>query len=546
MMENTNEIPDKAELERQQLYLSNEKLKIETEKLARESVPEKWWSKLAKNVVAIGGIVTVAATMYGLYDSYTKTIADRDRAREDRARTRTAEQRLQFEDAVKRLEAKGTVSKLVGVSVLSAYLNHDNKAFHHQILFTLASLVATEEDLQTQTAVADLVKAIPPATIDETDWLNFQDALASQSRALVMKGGLYRHRQFGLDGVVPSLEERTARFVSKLISINVQKGVVQGYRNYQGIYCENCDFRNATFTQNVNFAGAILDGANFRHATLPEASFDNADLGGATFVEAYLGKARFRSLDEKNLGEGSTEQGSNEMEATPYLNHIAKLLESRARVVLNMPDFSCANLDGARFDNHALFPLPLMAQRTFAKGDEKKAGWPQTVPEYLQNYASDKSPSKFTVAVVYVPKFYKASLQGARLENARYFKFSEKGSMKGLSSAVSETIAGFEIYQGNLSDDVLEIRPERPENDKAKPEIREESNPFEMTKDERRRFQQSLKATYYLANIDQATLPRGVVEFLKSSPPTEEDYRRQFFTFFGDDPNANCTPRAAQ
>src|SRR4051812_14373155 len=160
-MHETDRVADKAELERQQLELTNQKLKIETEKLARESQPERWWSNLAKNVVAIGGIATVAATMYGLYDSYTKTITDRERAREDRARSRTVEQRLQFEDAVKRLEASGTVSKLVGVSLLGAYLNRDNKSLHHQILFTFASLVATEKDLQTQTAVSDLVKAIP-------------------------------------------------------------------------------------------------------------------------------------------------------------------------------------------------------------------------------------------------------------------------------------------------------------------------------------------------------------------------------------------------
>src|SRR3982751_2027499 len=102
-MADTNEIPDKAELERQQLYLTNEKLKIEARKLERESQPEKWWSKLVKNVVAIGGITTVAASAYGLYDSYSKTIRDRER-------TRATEQHSQFEEAIKKLEASGTLS----------------------------------------------------------------------------------------------------------------------------------------------------------------------------------------------------------------------------------------------------------------------------------------------------------------------------------------------------------------------------------------------------------------------------------------------------
>src|SRR5260370_11203226 len=108
-------LPDKAELERQQLYLTNEKLKIETRKLEQEAEPEKWWSKLAKNAIALGAVATVAATVFGIWDSYNKTIVDRER-------TRIADQRARFEDAIKRVESPSTISKLVGVSVLSGYL----------------------------------------------------------------------------------------------------------------------------------------------------------------------------------------------------------------------------------------------------------------------------------------------------------------------------------------------------------------------------------------------------------------------------------------
>jgi hypothetical protein len=71
---------DKAQLELQQLVLSNEKLRLEVNRLARESEPEKRWVKWSKNLVAIGGFVTIAATVYGIYDSYDKTITDRERA----------------------------------------------------------------------------------------------------------------------------------------------------------------------------------------------------------------------------------------------------------------------------------------------------------------------------------------------------------------------------------------------------------------------------------------------------------------------------------
>jgi hypothetical protein len=161
-------VPNKEELEREQLRLTNEKLKIETHKLQQDAKPEKWWSKVSKNALAFGGMVTIAATAYGIWDSYDKTIVDRERGRADRERTRFADQRTRFEDAIKRLESPSTISKLVGVSVLSGYLDASNKEAHRQILFTLAGLMATEKDPQTQAAVIDLMASIPKT--DRSHW----------------------------------------------------------------------------------------------------------------------------------------------------------------------------------------------------------------------------------------------------------------------------------------------------------------------------------------------------------------------------------------
>src|SRR5262249_2255610 len=52
-------LPDKAELEREQLYLGVQKAKIELRKLEQDAKPEAWWLRLVKNVVALGGIVTI-------------------------------------------------------------------------------------------------------------------------------------------------------------------------------------------------------------------------------------------------------------------------------------------------------------------------------------------------------------------------------------------------------------------------------------------------------------------------------------------------------
>jgi uncharacterized protein YjbI with pentapeptide repeats len=517
------DLPNKDELERQQLYLANEKIKLENRKLEKESAPERWWSNIVKNIVAVGGVLTVAATAYGLWDSYDKTITDRKSAR-------ITEQRNRFEEAIKRLEGTGTISKLVGVSVLSGYFTRANKEFHHQLLFTLASLVATEQDVQTQAAVADLVSAIPSANIDEDNWLYFQDILASQSRALIAKGSLYEHRQFGMDDVAVSPDERLARFVGKLISINIHSGVVRKYLNYAGIYCEDCDFRGVTFPKAVNFTGAVLDRADFRDATLEEATFDNADLGGVNFAQAYLHGARFRTINPKNASE---KDGVKQLVATPYLYHIGSLLATHARIVITMPNFSCANLENARFDNNALFAVLPMAQRTFAKGDDAKAGWPKTVPDFIKEKA-DKSPTQFEVAYVHPVKFFKANLKGAQLGTALYFTIINRGDFpEEFTSSVYKEAAEFDIVQGGIEDDVLQIEPEKKDSEKKG---------SQASRSGLVQAQQLFRASYYQTSLDQAVLPDGFGDFLKKLPPSQGDYTR---AFRGSEADLKCTPRVA-
>jgi hypothetical protein len=472
-MENTSPIPDKTELERQQLYLGNEKLKIEMSRLARESEPEKWWSKLAKNVVAIGGIATVAATMYGLYDSYSKTIADREH-------TRRTEQRVQFEEAVRRLESPGTISKLVGLSVLSGYLNRDNQAFHPQILFTLASLVATERDLQTQAAIANLVSSVSTSTISEQDWFNFQDTLVAQSRALAVKGNLYRHRQLDLSGQ-PSGEERTARFVSSIISINILKHAAKKYRDYDGIYCVGCDFRFAAFPPGTSFRGSILDQANFNGADLESASFFEAALNGVNFTEANLRRAHF----------GSSQHLS------PHLLHIAAMLESRSDVIFEAPDFGCANLEGAAFINYPLIPVaPVMGVRP--------------------------------------ARFYKANLRNVHLDYSDYFTMGSPDrpaskSILGPRSKVGEV----EVVQGRLAEGILGIETiEKSDLPVSKPVNLLGPDEYDL-------FRKRLGASFYMADTAEAHLPDGIAVFLRNSEPQERDYdsvfERQRYT--------SCFPR---
>jgi Pentapeptide repeats (8 copies) len=361
----------KDELQLEQLRLTNNKLSLEAQKLAREAVPERWWSNLAKNIVAVGGVLTVAATAYGLYDSYNKTLTARLSAQ-------VTEQRTQFEDAIKKLESNNTVSKLVAVSILSGYLGEKDRSFHRQILFTFAGVAATESDPQTQAAILDLLTAQEPAAITANDWSYFQDMLVSQSRALVSKGNLYDERQFGIKNVIPSKDEQAARHVGRLIALLVRKGVVPDYSNYRGIYCEKCNFRDTKFPKNADFVTAVLDRADFRGSSLEGASFDNAALDGTIFARAYMKDAKFRTLAENHLADGRSTTAAEAMTnrlLTPRLQQIQLLLQSQASISLTMPDFSCSNLQNAAFDNFALFNIPDNVKRSFTRGDEANGGW---------------------------------------------------------------------------------------------------------------------------------------------------------------------------
>jgi len=519
-------LPKKEDLEREQLYLTNQKLK-------RDAEPERWWLKLVKNVVAVGGVVTVAATVFGIWDSYNKTIVDREH-------TRTADQRARFEDAIKRLESSSTISKLVGVSVLSGYLGASNKEFHRQVLFTLAGLMAAEKDSQTQAAVINLIDSIPKdGSIAQPDWRYFQDMLVTQSRALVAKGNLSRHRLFRFSQSPFMDDELAARTVGKLIAINARKGAAPDYANYRGIYCADCDFHGVVFPRGVDFTGAILDRANFSGARLEAALFDNAELVATKFVKADLRGARFRSLDVSAVNSVASGEGNDRVPfgRTAYLDHIAGALNINATVDMRMPNFSCANLEEATFDYHALFPGVMTVRRVNSAKDKPRwylVGWPKE--------------GAFQPAVAVPPKFLKANIKGAHFEKARFFAFYEYSkSSTYMKSATTTLIEELGFEQGDVADNAFQIEAED-NNSSVK---RRENNARREVKDLDRDlllFQRRMRAAFYLVELDHASLPENVANFLKRSMPTLGDFQSVFRTPGSSDPDPDleCTPKLLQ
>src|SRR5262249_14311942 len=149
---------------------------------------------------------------------------------------------------------------------------------------------------------------------------------------------------------------------------------------FRDIYCVECDFHSVRFPPGIDFTGAILDRANFRGAILNDAIFDNSELIGATFVEAELPGAKFRSV--KTTGPRSDDPKSNLYGRTQYLDHAVAELDENADIGITMPNFSCANLEKADFDGHALFPGLLRFRRVYSRKQSKKPRWYKAVPDF--------------------------------------------------------------------------------------------------------------------------------------------------------------------
>jgi len=533
------ELSDKEKLELEQIRLTNEKLKQETK-------PEKWWSKAAKFIGAFVGIVTVLATLIGIWESYDKTITDRENAR-------MADQRTQIDKAIERLESPSTTSKLIGLSVLSGYLRpnssesptifsrlycilapsgcvrSNNSDVKRQILFTLASLMGAEKDTQIQATVTDLIASLPrDGVIALEQWEDFQKQLVRANLALTTKGDLVRHRHFAAASPT-SNEENIARALGKIIAINARNGRVPTYFNYRGIYCGECDFRGAIFPERADFTGAVLDNADFSRATLRSVIFDDAQIAGTKFTEADLRVAKFRILRR------SVDGADNPDIRTAYLDHIASALDLNATVDIRMPNFSCANLDGADFGRHALFPGVFEASRSYSTKDQATPGWYQAMPRGIKDRAQPGAPAVFQPVQVLPPKFFRASLKNTYLRETGFFFVTGKKVPDdfffhhegGVTSDGAVPVAEFDLWQGDIGDTAFKILTDKDLDSNVG------------------NFQRTLRASFFSAEFDNASLSPMVKNFLKQQKPTDDDYKYGFYPsdLSKDDADSSCTTR---
>jgi len=531
--------PDRAALELRQIELTNQKLEVETRKLGKDCEPARGWERLGKGAVAFGAVVSIIATLIGLIYSFDKTI-------EERQQTRRADERARFEQAITRLEKTLTLSKLVGLSVLNGYATSADSQVRRQTLFTLAGFAGTETDVQGQTALADLVAGLPSrGSLTGDDWSYFQGLLVSQSRSLTDKADLVRKRQLSDDLQVSPLtpDEKTAHALGTLIAAIARRGVAPNYIDYADIYCADCDFTHVVFPKGVDFSSSVLDDTDFSGATLRDARFDNAELPLAQFVEADLSGASFRSTYSVYLRTAVPNGAPVPLGRTMYLRHLVSALSVDATVWIGMPNFSCANLTGAQFSGHALFPIPVTAGRKYsrrlANSHAKVPAWYSNVSQHVLDRADEEDPTVFVPLRVVPPKFFKARLGGAHLEEAQFFSIGDNAS-EGYFKTYSYTKAAeFEFLEGYVSEVLWEMLPA--DSPRPWPDV---NLPVHNKMDAARVFQSTLRGIFYSTEWGTAVLSKEMRDSLTRSPPTKADFSRVFSSpSMSVDPDLRCTPR---
>jgi uncharacterized protein YjbI with pentapeptide repeats len=511
-----------ADTELQQAALAKKKLEAEIGKLEKEGAPDDWWAKFAKIALPVGAFVTIAATLFGLWDTSNKE-------REERQRLRETEQQNRFEAAAKRLESsKETMPKLIAITSLGGYITPSTPSeMKRQVFSTLADIAATETDPQATASIIDFVKRLQSNALSADDWVFFLESLLSQNRALVAKGNLHTTRQF-----VPSLqlssEEKEARTTAKLIETLVAKGVVPSRRDFAGIYCVECDFSLHEFPGKTDFSQAILTDAHFNGATLENANFDNAELLKTSFRNANLRHATFRVFDELSVAQVKS---VFYYPHTRYIESFATSLRTEARVQMVMPDFSCARLDEADFTGHALFVAPSSAQRVVKNGDDSP--WSKQILDTVRYSPVIANREIHYAAFLSTPtNFAGASLINANFEDSALFDLSQHSQVLMNTNgqgyfAVPRSLEFGEEFDMTFGEISHEIFSEEALNTGLPGGI----SPRNVA-----RFRNVIRGSLFRADFAQAKFPQGMKEYLLAAPPSALEYRMAY----PDGPELKC------
>jgi len=314
---------DKPESDDPKRQLEIRKLQLEGDLLARQlSRPGRFMEWLKAT--------TVPATLVGALLAYWVGFGQLRQASETQAAER-------FDKALTRLASEKPDDRLIGVSGIQLFLNERGGLLQGEALQFLVNAASLEKDQRVQGTILDVLDGIPAGAVPQGVLNDALDTAVKRNRNLseFISGSQQRDTAaekwkllaaFGIKDIpadptpfIPpttiaklpltqylsllgtergAFERHTAEDVplaglTKAIEILIAHGAKT--RDFEGIYCEGCDFTQAGRLDGASFAGSFLERANFAHASLVKTSFRDADLGQTNFFAADLTGADLHS-----------------------------------------------------------------------------------------------------------------------------------------------------------------------------------------------------------------------------------------------------------
>jgi uncharacterized protein YjbI with pentapeptide repeats len=289
-----------------------------------------------KTYSSASGLILASIAIIGGILSVFTWIADRTRERDLRAQER-------LDRILAGLSAPHVEQRVTSIAGLHYAIVESAPARNAQIVTSLTNALPLDKSSVARSTILTVFRSLDMRTTGQQPLNAGLASLALNSRVLMKESGL--SEGLGTQDIwEKGLTSRHGAVLVDLadaITIFLRKGAK--IKDLSGVYLAKQDLSGLTL-DGMSFDVAILASANFSSAKLREASFAGSHLEGARFVAADLRKAKFNQAPRNTF-------------MRPYIMRLRVLKPQGAGInsSVEMPDFSCADLQGADFSGHALF-----------------------------------------------------------------------------------------------------------------------------------------------------------------------------------------------
>jgi uncharacterized protein YjbI with pentapeptide repeats len=331
-------------LEQEEQRARIQKLRADTELAAIQLSERHQRYERMKAIAGVGGLVTAAAAVLGLFLSASQWLQS-----EKSARRLRVEERL--DRALSSMGGDNPAMRLAGVVSVSSFLQND-RDYAPQALQALTNALALEDSITVRNAIVSIIQGVDPKKFSDRELRTALESLVLVSRGLVHEGDLWSTRRASVFATPAhnSVESR-ALSVATAIAGLLHKGARTP--DLSRVYLAGVDLRGLDL-RGLKWDDAILAWADFSRANLSAASFKDSDMESTRFVNAKLAKADFSLSVDPLSAKRRFDYVKQQMSRNKQHAHGAGTSDS---FWINGPDFSCADLGGASFARHPLLPI---------------------------------------------------------------------------------------------------------------------------------------------------------------------------------------------